>query len=85
MIVKFEFIFKNYMPRAISPLQIWLLYLLPVHSEEGGFLPPGPDGRSNLIPGLRGLIVEDFLHFDCRKCSEMHFKLMEKNFCLLRS
>ena len=36
--------------------------------ERGrGHFAPGPQG-------LRGLIIEDFSYFDCRKCSEMHFK-----------
>ena len=35
----------------------------------------GQEGQFAQVPqGLRGLINEDFWHFDCMKCSEMHFK-----------
>ena len=33
------------------------------------------DRKGNLPLGLRGLVPEAFEHLDCKKCSEMHFKL----------
>ena len=42
---------------------------------------PPRGGRGDLpqeLQGLGALIIEDFEHFDCRKRSEIHFKVIEK-------
>ena len=38
--------------------------------QEGQF---APEHR-----GVRGLVIEDFWHFECRKYSEMHFKPIKR-------